>query len=252
MKLQIVILAAGKGKRMADNALPKILIPLKEKPVISYLLEELGKLSGVPSPVLVIGFKHSLVRKVLGKNYVYAYQRDQLGTAHAVLSAHEKISADNVLVLYGDMPFVKTASIKRLIELHRNNNAEISMFTCRVPNFVGAYESMNNFGRIIRDSYGNIVRITEFKDATEQERKIQEVNPGIYLFSTKWLWQGIDQIQNNNVQGEYYLTDIVEVAIGEGKKIHSLLIRPEEVFGINTKAQLDQAVKLLESGSAGF
>jgi bifunctional N-acetylglucosamine-1-phosphate-uridyltransferase/glucosamine-1-phosphate-acetyltransferase GlmU-like protein len=131
------------------------------------------------------------------------------------------------------------------MRLHRDKKAKLSMFTSVAPSFSGEFESLNNFGRIIRDFSGKIIKITEFKDATEKEREIKEVNPGIYMFDTKWLWENIGKIKNKNAQGEYYLTDIVEVAIQTGVPVESLQVNPNEVFGINTIEQLRQAEALL-------
>lgn len=245
MKTQIVVLAAGKGKRMESADVPKVLIALHGKPIISYLLNELKKLKDLPSPVIVVGFKQEMVKDALGSEYAYATQEQQLGTAHAVWAARSKINADSVLVLYGDMPFIQANSLKKIVTLHKNQKAMLSMFTTHAPNFDGMYEGMNGFGRIIRDKYGNIVKITEFKDATDEEKRILEVNPGIYMFNTVWLWDNIDKIQNHNAQSEYYLTDMVELAIEQGHTVESLAIGPEEVFGINTQAHLLEASKLI-------
>lgn len=245
MHNQVIILAAGKGARMGELDLPKILVGLRGKPLISYILEELKIITDLPTPVLVVGYKNVLVKELLGKNYIYALQKQQLGTAHAVWSAKKKIKAKNVLVLYGDMPFIKAESLKKLIKLHQNQDAVISMFTSYVPSFSGKFSSLNNYGRIIRDKYSALIKITEYKDASEKERQIREVNPGIYMFKTEWLWDNIDKINNKNAQQEFYLTDLIEVAIAEGKIIHSFKIAPREFLGVNTKEQLQQAEKLI-------
>lgn len=242
---QIIILAAGKGKRMDNQELPKVLLPLGGKPIISHLLKELAKLEEGKRPVTVVGYKSTNVKEALGKNYTYAVQRDQLGTGHAVWCAEKQISAKNVLVLYGDMPFIKAASLRKLMQLHSSAKSTITMFTTRVPNFEKRYASFVNFGRIIRDRFDNIIKITEYKDATDEERAIREVNPGIYMFRSDWLWSHIDQIGSNNIKGEYYLTDIVEVAIREETAIYSLPLSVNEILGINTKEQLREAERLL-------
>jgi bifunctional UDP-N-acetylglucosamine pyrophosphorylase / glucosamine-1-phosphate N-acetyltransferase len=243
MQTQIVILAAGKGRRMGDIDLPKVLFPLHGKPLIFPLLEQVSKLSTHPA-VIVVGFKRGEVMKVLGPRYTYAFQKEQLGTAHAVWCAKPKINSKNILVLNGDMPFMKASSMEKLINLHQEQKPVISMFTSFVPDFKGALASLDNYGRIIRDSYGNIVKVTEYKDATEQERKIKEVNPGIYVFNAEWLWSHIDLINNNNAQNEFYLTDIIEVAISESFPIRSIPIGPAEVIGINTMSQLEIGHKI--------
>jgi len=246
MQTQIVILAAGKGRRMGNNDLPKVLFPLHGKPLIFPLLEQVNKISTHP-PLIVVGFKRGEVMKALGPRYTYAFQKEQLGTAHAVWCAKSKISSKNILVLYGDMPFMKAASMQKLINFHQDQKPMISLFTSFVPDFKGARSSLNNYGRIIRDSYGNILKITEYKDATEQERKIKEVNPGIYVFNTEWLWNHIDLINNNNAQNEFYLTDIIEVAISESSPIRSIPIGPAEVIGINTLSQLELGQKIKQN-----
>ena len=240
MQNQIVILAAGKGKRMGKLDLPKVLVPLQGQPLISHLLDELKPLKASMHPIIVIGYMHGRVKEVLGKEYDYVLQREQLGTAHAVWTAREKIKAKNVLVLYGDTPFIKRKSLEKLMRLHEQQEAIISMFTTRVPNFAGKFASFLDYGRIIRDEFGNIIKITEYKDASPEVRKIKELNPGIYMFNTQWLWDNIDRIQTDNVQQEFYLTDIVEVAINEDQSILSLPIDAKEVLGINTPEQLKQ------------
>jgi bifunctional N-acetylglucosamine-1-phosphate-uridyltransferase/glucosamine-1-phosphate-acetyltransferase GlmU-like protein len=231
---------------MGDIPLPKVLIMLKNKPLILYLLEELEKITQLIEPVVVVGYMHEKVRTVLGDGYIYALQEPQLGTANALLVARNKIKAENILVLYGDMPFIKAESLKSLINLHHQKGTNISMFFATVPNFEGIYESLKYFGRAIRKN-GNVTKIVEYYDATEAEKQITEINPGIYMFNTKWLWENIRQIKNQNAQGEYYLTDIVEVAIKQGVNINFLPIEPKEVIGINSKEELEIAEKILQT-----
>jgi bifunctional UDP-N-acetylglucosamine pyrophosphorylase/glucosamine-1-phosphate N-acetyltransferase len=244
MRNQIVILAAGKGTRMGQNDMPKVLVMLKQKPIILYLLGELEKINQLAKPVVVVGYKYNQVKSVLGEGFTYAFQDQQLGTAHAVMCAERQVTADNILVLYGDMPFIKAESLKKLMRLHHEQKSNLSMFTSVVNNFE-KHASLNGFGRIIRDVYGNIIKITEYKDASGEERKIREVNPGIYMFNSKWLWDNIAKISDKNAQREYYLTDIVEVAIARGENIYSLNINPSEVAGINSPEELVAAELLL-------
>jgi bifunctional UDP-N-acetylglucosamine pyrophosphorylase/glucosamine-1-phosphate N-acetyltransferase len=130
------------------------------------------------------------------------------------------------------------------MRMHHEQSSNISMFTTTVNDF-SAYPSMNFFGRIIRDAYNNIIKITEYKDASPAERKIREVNPGIYMFNSTWLYDNIHKLQSQNAQGEFYLTDMVEVAIAAGETIQSLPINPKEVVGINSLEELQAAEKLL-------
>lgn len=245
MDTQIVILAAGRGRRMGAKEVPKVLTPLKGKPVISYLLKEVTKLKDLPPPVIVVGYKSTAVKEALGKGYKYALQRDQMGTAHAVWSAAPAITAKNILVLNGDNPFTKASSLKKLMHLHDSQEAVISMITAFVPNFENKYANFLGLGKILRNEFGEIIKIQEYADASEEEKAIREVNSGTYLFNTEWLWNRIDQVDNKNAQGEYYLTDMIEIAINEGLKIRSLNVSPKEIFGINTLMHLEQAAKLV-------
>lgn len=244
MSQQIVILAAGKGTRMGAD-IPKVLLPLHDEPVITHLLNEIKGVPQDTAPIIVVGFQQELVKETLGDKYIYVTQYDQKGTAHAVLSCYGTVSADNFIVLYGDMPFTSKESLQKLIELHVANNAKISMFTAQLPNFENEYSHFEGFGRIIRDDNGAIVKIQEFKDCSEEQKAITEVNPGIYMFNSEWVFNHLKKINSQNSQHEFYLTDIVELAIRDGKEIYSLLITPEEIYGINSPEHLEFARKLV-------
>ncbi len=244
MSQQIVILAAGKGTRMGADV-PKVLLPLQDQPVISHLLKEIQDIPQDTFPIIVVGFKQELVKEKLGDKYIYVTQFDQKGTAHAVLSAKDVVTAKNFIVLYGDMPFTRKESITKLIDMHNSNDAKISMFIAQLPNFENQYEHFLGFGRILRDSEGNVIKIQEYKDCSEQQKQISEVNVGIYMFNSNWLWDKLAQIKDDNAQNEFYLTDIVEMAINDNEKIYSLPIAPEEVYGINTPEHLEFARKLI-------
>lgn len=244
MSQQIVILAAGKGTRMGSD-IPKVLLPLHDEPVISHLLTEVQDLPQDTAPIIVVGFQAELVKETVGDKYIYVTQYDQKGTAHAVLSCYGTVTADNFIVLYGDMPFTSKESLQKLIELHQANHGMISMFTAQLPNFDNEYAHFEGFGRIVRDDNGDIVKIQEFKDCDEDQKAITEVNPGIYMFNSKWVFEQLKRIGSQNAQHEFYLTDIVELAIRDGKEINSLLIAPEEIYGINTPENLEFARKLI-------
>lgn len=244
MRNQIVILAGGKGTRMGGTV-PKVLVMLKDKPVILYLLEEIQKINQLVKPVIVSGYMSEKVRGVLGEDYLYALQKEQLGTAHALLSAKEKITGENILVLLGDMPFIKAESLKSLVRLHQETNAVFSMLTSTVPNFEGEYQSLAQFGRIKHDAVGNIITSIEVRDASEDELKITEINPSIYMFNTKWLWENLVKVKNDNAQKEYYLTDLVQIAASQGQQIQNASINPKEIIGINNIEDLKQAERLV-------
>lgn len=245
-QVQVIVLAAGKGTRMGELQVPKVLVELRGKPLLGYLLENTSEIVSPKDTILVVGFKHEEVRKVFGDEYTYALQTEQFGTAHAVLSAREKVSAENVVVLYGDMPFVKPESLNGLVKTHTENKAKITLFTSVVPNFDGEYQGLANYGRIIRDSEtGTFERIVENRDANEEQKLIKEINPGIYMFNSEWLFERLPKIGKKNDQGEFYLTDIAEMAITEGLKIRSIRITPEEILGVNNKLDLELAEKVV-------
>lgn len=252
MSRQIVILAAGKGTRMAgavSEPMPKVLIPIRGKPVIKYLIEEVSNIQTDTNPVVVVGYMHESVEQELGGEFLYVQQTEQLGTGHAVLATKNTITANNFIVLYGDMPFVTSNSLQKLIKVHESTQSKLSMFTTKVDNFEGVLNHFNGFGRIIRNDLGEIQKIQEYKDCTEQQKLITEVNPGIYMFNSEWVWPQLEKIGSNNAQGEIYLTDIVELAIKDGQKIQSMSIAPEEVYGINTPDHLAHAQTLIPDPS---
>lgn len=238
-----MILAAGKGTRM-NSALPKVLVGLNGRPLIQHLLDNIKPAITEHHPVIVVGHQYELVQSYLGLNYIYAFQEGQFGTAHAVSAGLPKIEAENVLVLYGDMPFIKADTIIKLAKLHEDSESLFSMLTTTVPNFEKENNSFMGFGRIIRDSGNQLVKIQELLDASPQEKQIKEVNPGIYLFNTKWLREQIGEIPKNK-HGEHYLTDMVELAIKKGVNIATASVNCREVFGVNTLAQLADAAKIL-------
>lgn len=246
MSQQIVVLAAGKGTRMGVD-IPKVLLPLNGQPVISRLLEGIKDVPQDTAPIIVVGFMKELVQQTLGSSYIYVEQFDQKGTAHAVLSAKQAVTAKHIIVLNGDMPFISKQSLVNVIEQHERTGAMISMFPCRLPNFENEFQPFVSYGRIVRDEAGSIKKIQEYKDCTEEQKQITEVNPGSYMFNSEWLWSKLEQIGSSNAQDEFYLTDIVEIAIADGQQIQSVPISPQEIYGINTPADLTQAEKVLNS-----
>jgi bifunctional UDP-N-acetylglucosamine pyrophosphorylase/glucosamine-1-phosphate N-acetyltransferase len=241
---QIIILAAGHGKRMQSET-PKALTLLHGKPFIKHLLDSVKESGVCFNPIIVIGQKGDMVRDVLGDGYIYAIQKDQLGTGHAVMSAeNEAKGADIVLVLYADHPLITASTIKNLITSHVKSNSILTMATATVADFNDWREAFLNFGRFIRDENNNILKIVEVKDATEEEKKIKEVNPAYMCFDANWMWNHLHLLKNNNNQNEYYLTDLVGMAFDEHEKIESISIDPKEALGVNTKEQLEQIHKI--------
>lgn len=245
MDLQTIILAAGKGTRMGASAQPKVLVHLRNMPLISHLLAQVGKLKTEYPPVVVVGYKYELIQSALGDSYTYAFQQGQMGTAHAVKAAIPHAKSSNILVLYGDMPMISHQSLLMLADHHIKTNSDFTMFTAQVPHFNDLFASHQGFGRVIRKE-GKLEKIVEFSDATDEERNITEVNPGIYIFKREWLSKHIEYISKNK-HNEFYLTDIVEIAIKNNTLIQTLTIDPLEVYGINTPQQLKQAEQILDS-----
>lgn len=243
-KYQVIILAAGKGTRMGDASIPKVLVALKDKPLLAYVLKTVGSLKIESKPIVVVGYMQDKVRDVFGDECVYAVQEKQLGTAHAVMSAKDMVYAENVLVLYGDMPFVSSTSLEALCEAHEKQGGRVSMLTTVAPNFDGVYTSLLNYGRIVRSENGEIAKIVEYKDCSESEKIITEVNPGIYMFSAEWLWKSLELIENHNAQNEYYLTDLVDIAVSRGEKIASAFLPPLEALGVNSPRDLEIALSI--------
>lgn len=247
-KTQIIILAAGKGTRM-ESDLPKVLVPFNGKPLIKHLLDTIEAIENKPfgKPYVVVGYGKDLVIEQLGKNkYHYPEQKEQLGTGHAVNAVRHTVKeeTDNVVVLYGDHPFTTAKTINSLIEKQITTDKKIVMATVEVPDFEDWRSIFLGFGRIIRDENGKILKIIENKDATEEEKKVLEVNPSYFCFDAKFLWAELEKLKNDNVQKEYYLTDILKSAVEQGLEVESIKIEPKEALGANSKEELEMLEKL--------
>jgi bifunctional UDP-N-acetylglucosamine pyrophosphorylase/glucosamine-1-phosphate N-acetyltransferase len=233
--MNIVILAAGMGKRM-QSALPKVLHPLAGKPLLSHVIDTARSLS--PDTLVVIyGHGGEIVPERLGADDLkFARQEPQLGTGHAVMQAMPQLSDDvPTLVLYGDVPLTSAVSLQRLLDMAGRD--KLSILTVDLPDPTG-------YGRIVREG-GQIVRIVEQKDASPEERAIREVNTGILVAPTAKLRQWLSTLSNNNAQGEYYLTDIVARAVADGVPVVSA--QPDavaETLGVNSKVQLAELERI--------
>jgi bifunctional UDP-N-acetylglucosamine pyrophosphorylase/glucosamine-1-phosphate N-acetyltransferase len=238
MNLSAVILAAGQGTRMKSN-LPKVLHQLLGKPMAWFALQAARTITA-GKPVMVVGHAADQVRQALGDQAEYVSQEPQLGTGHAVMQAETLLSnrSDLVLVLYADMPMLTAETLGRLVELAQSHPDPISMLT------VSAAEP-RGFGRIIRDSRGKVCAVVEEAQATPEQLGIHELNPGVYCFRADWLWPALKRIRLSP-KGEYYLTDLIGMAVTDGHEIHTITIEdPDEVIGINTRIHLAQAEALL-------
>ncbi|MEK7532201.1 MAG: NTP transferase domain-containing protein [Patescibacteria group bacterium] len=242
-RVGLVILAAGKGKRMqeeAGNELPKVLQPLHGKPLIRHLIEGLRGAPVMWPPVIVIGFKGELVERELGPEFTYVRQEEQLGTGHATLQARPALEGkvEHVLVLYGDHPLVPLSVVEAIVMAHVEHDNTLMMATVTVPDFEDWRVGLLTYGHIVCDDAGKPTRIIEYKDATEAERAIRTVNPGYYCFRAEWLWPHLEQLKNENAQGEYYLTDLLGMAIAEGARVETVGIDAKAALGVNTVAEL--------------
>lgn len=242
-KLAVIILAAGKGKRMNNPDLPKVLAEIDSKPLIYYVLSQVNKLNPQQT-ILVVGNHKEMVIDYVEKSEFndiqFVTQSEQLGTGHAVEMARDLLLQfdGEVLILAGDVPLLQSESLSRFINLHNECGSDISVLSTTAPNPQG-------YGRIVRDHDNNFLKITEHKDADDEIRKIDEINSGIYIVNAKMLFDSLKKVQNNNTQGEYYLTDIIEILKSEGKKVHAINTAPfDELQGINTSEELAKAEEL--------
>ncbi|MFI5322039.1 MAG: bifunctional UDP-N-acetylglucosamine diphosphorylase/glucosamine-1-phosphate N-acetyltransferase GlmU [Thermodesulfobacteriota bacterium] len=240
MGIAAVVLAAGVGKRMKSN-IPKVLYPVLGKPMLDYVL---GAVKGV-SPariVVVLGQGRDDVKKSLdAKGLIFVEQKVQLGTGHAANCARSVLSAfkGDILILNGDFPLITTASLKSLIRKHESERADVSILTSRLENPVG-------YGRVVRSGKGAIEKIVEEKDASPEQRKIDEINSGTYCVKSGFLWEALRGIGSGNKQKEYYLTDIIGIAARRSRKIAGVQVRDSsEAMGVNDRVQLSEVESVL-------
>ncbi|MEA3272301.1 MAG: NTP transferase domain-containing protein, partial [Patescibacteria group bacterium] len=234
-KTHIIILAGGKGTRMNAD-FPKVLFKIKEKPMIGYLLEKVVRIC--EKPTIIIGYKGEDVIQETDNKYHYVWQKEQLGTGHAVMCAKSELSkldSDNIVVLLGDMPLVSCDTIQQMVGMHEENHSAITISTVNSPNFEGDFNRFYHYGRVVRNQEGDVEKIVELKDADDDQKKIKEVNTSYYCFNAKWLWENIEKLKNENVAKEYYLTDMIGMAVAQNQRVGSFVIKnPVEGFGVNS------------------
>ncbi|MGB9770534.1 MAG: sugar phosphate nucleotidyltransferase [Candidatus Kapaibacteriota bacterium] len=241
--LGIAILAAGKGKRMNSVDKPKVLVDFLGKPLLGYVLETAFRIN--PFKVyVVVGFKKEAVIDFINQNYnlnniVIVEQKEQLGTGHAILQLEPVLEKgiDNLLILSGDVPLISFETLLKFIEFHKQGNYDLSLISTKLENPTG-------YGRIVRDTNGELLRIVEQKDLKFGEQLIDEINSGIYIVKTKDLFDYLRKLKNENAQSEYYLTDIVEMYTADQKRVGAFFIKSStEVLGINTYEELKNLEK---------
>ena len=243
-ELHALILAAGKGTRMKSD-LPKVVHPILGRPMVSYVIDAV-KAVGCDKTILVTGYKSDVVKASLkdlnDSSIAYTDQKEQLGTGHAV-QCYVKTTVErpkNLLVVCGDTPLISVETLNKMVEIHNAQKPAITMMTL-VMNEPG------NYGRIVRSQDGSVIAIREAKDCSEKELQIKEVNLAVYLFDSDFLFDNIFKLQPNNKQKEYYLTDLIEMAVQQNKKIIAVIEKDESsTLGINSRQHLAQVSSILQ------
>ena len=235
MSTVVVILAAGKGTRMKSD-LPKVLHPLAGRPMIAYSLD-LARAVGEGPPVVIVGHGAEEVMAAVGPDATFVIQREQLGTGHAVMQAESVLvgQAERVLVFAADMPLLTASTLRRLVARQEETGAAVVMLSV-------VADDPRGFGRVVRDEDGRPMAIVEEAEATPEQKAIRELNAGVYCFQADWLWPALHRIEPSPRKGEYYLTDLVEMAVDEGRRVEVVVAEsPEEALGVNTRVHLAEA-----------
>ncbi|MFX3624206.1 MAG: bifunctional UDP-N-acetylglucosamine diphosphorylase/glucosamine-1-phosphate N-acetyltransferase GlmU [Ectobacillus sp.] len=236
-----VILAAGKGTRMKSK-LYKVLHPVCGKPMVQHVLDQVSQL-GMQKIVTIVGHGAEEVKNRLGGQSMFAIQEEQLGTAHAVMQASEILEqeAGTTLVICGDTPLITAETMEALAKQHEQTGAKATVLTAYIDEPAG-------YGRIVRDSEGNVEKIVEHKDANETELQICEINTGTYCFDNKALFAALKKVSNDNAQGEYYLPDVIEILKAEGHIVSAYQTSLfEETLGVNDRVALSQAEGIMKA-----
>ncbi|MDX2344859.1 MAG: NTP transferase domain-containing protein [Acidimicrobiia bacterium] len=240
MAVKAIVLGAGKGTRM-QSELAKVLHPVADRPMLLWVLDAVAAAGSVET-VVVVGHQADEVRDVLPEGVGAVLQAEQLGTGHAAsigLTGLDVGLDDEIIVIPGDMPLVRGETMRDLVDLHRQTGAAATLLTVEL-------DEPRAYGRVIRTD-GAVTAIVEVKDATPEQLAVAEVNTSVYVFTGQWLAGALERISTENTQGEYYLTDVVEILVGDGHPIGALLAAPEEGLGVNSIDQLAGVASVLES-----
>ena len=244
-KIKSIILAAGKGTRMKSET-PKVLHKIFNKEILGYVLDAANNTGKVTENYVIVGHCAQEVEDYVTKHYNNAkcrLQSPQLGTGHAAYQAYEDLKGfdGDVLILNGDIPLLTRETLLKFIDTHRKNNAALTVMSA-------IFENPYNYGRIVRDENGSLKAIVEEKDTTDEQKKIKEINTGVYILDWQKVHEAFLNMDSNNAQHEYYLTDIVKWTINKGLKAQSYVMENnEESYGINSKKQLAEAAKILKN-----
>lgn len=238
--IMAIVMAAGKGTRMKSKK-SKLVQKIYGKEIVKRAVENAEK-AGVSDIVAVVGYQKEEVMAVLGDTVKYAFQEEMLGTGHAVMQAKEYLQGKKgrVLVLNGDVPLLRPETLNKLLEKSIENKEYATLLTA-------IYDNPYGYGRIIRDEGGNVSAIVEEKDTTEDQKEIKEINAGIYCFDIEELMSALDEIKPNNSQGEYYITDVIEIMNKKGLKTGAVVVEDNtEILGVNDRIQLEMLTKVLQ------
>ena len=238
--IMAIVMAAGKGTRMKSKK-SKLVQKIYGKEIVKRAVENAEK-AGIKDIVAVVGYMKEEVMTVLGDNVKYAFQEEMLGTGHAVMQAKEYLKGKKgkVLVLNGDVPLIRPETLNKLLEKSSENKEYATLLTA-------IYDNPTGYGRIVRDEGGNVEAIVEEKDTTDEQKEIKEINAGIYCFDIEELLSALEKISPNNAQGEYYLTDVIQIMNEKGLKTGAVIVEDNtEILGINDRIQLEMLTKVLQ------
>ncbi|SKA78792.1 bifunctional UDP-N-acetylglucosamine pyrophosphorylase / Glucosamine-1-phosphate N-acetyltransferase [Clostridium sp. USBA 49] len=236
-----VILAAGEGKRMKSDT-PKVLHKVCGKEMVNHVIDIMRK-SGIEDVNVIVGKGAEKVKNSTeSRNVSYSFQEVQLGTGHAVKCAKEflKCKSGTVAIFTGDAPLIKEETVKKLLDFHEEGGFKATILTSIIDNPA-------HYGRVIRDKNGEVLKIVEAKDCSKEEYEVCEINAGMYCFDIDLLLESLEEINNYNAQGEYYLTDVIAVLKNKGLKIGAMVTDFEETIGVNSRIELSEAEKILRN-----
>lgn len=243
-EVRAIVLAAGKGTRM-KSAKPKVLHEIFNKPLLGWVVEAIARLHAKTQSIVIIGHGAPTVEEYLNKNYKYVkttLQKEQLGTGHAVAQALPLLHdfRGNVIIMCGDTPLISTKTLRNFVRYHNENAADLTVMTT-------LFDDPYGYGRIVRNTKDEIIKIIEEKDATDSIKEIKEVNTGVYCLDWAKIRKAFTELKNNNAQGEYYLTDIIKWARDNAYKVLGYVNKDsDEIYGINSRQNLAHAAKLMK------
>lgn len=235
-----IVLAAGQGTRMKSDVY-KVLHPVAGKPMVQHVIDQLQSVN-LDEIVTIVGFGADQVMEQIGDRSKFVTQREQLGTGHAVQQAEELLGdkTGTTIVVCGDTPLITSATYQALYDHHEKTGAKVTVLTTKAPDPAG-------YGRIIRNQTGEVEKIVEHKDANETERAVNEINTATYCFDNQTLFQALQEVSNDNAQGEYYLPDVIEIIRNKGEKVSAFQTADyDETLGVNDRVALAYAEKVMK------